>query len=98
MSARERLPNRRNSTTFSFVCGPHRYVARIAFFPAQIGWPRFSSAIADSDIDAAAKDSAVVAGIALQHGASVDEIRKALLRDAQGNASSLPFTSPTAGR
>lgn len=37
---------------------------------------------------AAAKDSAVVASIALQHGVPVDTIRKALLRDSQGKASS----------
>ena len=41
---------------------------------------------AGSDIDAAAKDFAVVASIALQHGVPVDVIRKALLR-SQGKAS-----------
>jgi len=43
---------------------------------------------AGSDIDAAAKDSAVVASIALQHNVPLEVIRKALLRDAQGRASS----------
>ena len=58
--------------------------------PAPIAWPRSFSATAapGSDIDAAAKDSAVVASLALQHGVSVDVIRKALLRDNQGKASS----------
>jgi hypothetical protein len=41
-----------------------------------------------SDTDAAARDSAVVASIALQHGTPVDVIRKALLRDAHGVAAS----------
>jgi hypothetical protein len=41
-----------------------------------------------SDADAAAKDSAVVCSIALQHGTPVEVIRKALLRDARGVAAS----------
>lgn len=57
---------------------------------ALTGWPRCSSATAapGSGIDAASKDSAVVASIALQHGVPVDVIRKALLRDSQRKASS----------
>ena len=57
---------------------------------APTGWPRFSSVTAapGSGIDAASKDSAVVASIALQHGVPVDVIRKALLRDSQRKASS----------
>jgi hypothetical protein len=43
---------------------------------------------AGSDVDAAAKDSAVVCSIALQYGVPVNVIRKALLRDVQGRASS----------
>jgi ribonucleoside-diphosphate reductase alpha chain len=39
-----------------------------------------------SQIDAAARDSAVVASLALQHGAPVETLRRALLRDAQGLA------------
>ena len=42
---------------------------------------------AGSDIDAAAKDSAVVCSIALQFGVPVEVIRKALLRDSQGRPS-----------
>ena len=43
---------------------------------------------AGSHSDSAAKDSAVVASIAQQHGVPVDVIRKALLRDPRGKASS----------
>lgn len=42
-----------------------------------------------SDTDAAARDSAVVCSLALQFGAPVETIRRALLRDARGVASSL---------
>jgi hypothetical protein len=41
-----------------------------------------------SDTDAAAKDSAVVCSIALQHGIEVETIRRALLRDSRGIPSS----------
>jgi hypothetical protein len=41
-----------------------------------------------SDSDSAAKDSAVVCSIALQHGVPLSTIRKALLRDPRGVASS----------
>jgi hypothetical protein len=43
---------------------------------------------AGSDIDAAAKDSAVVASLCLQHGVPVDTIRLALLRDSHGRPNS----------
>jgi hypothetical protein len=67
---RERLPNRRGSVTFAFDCGPHRYVATISFFTGtdRLAEIFLGNGRAGSDIDAAAKDSAVVANIALQHG------------------------------
>ena len=90
MTARERLPNRRVSVTFAFDCGPHRYVATVSFFPGtdRLAEVFLGNGRAGSDIDAAAKDSAVVASIALQHGVPVETIRRALLRDGQGRASS----------
>jgi hypothetical protein len=90
MSPRERLPNRRGSVTFAFDCGPHRYVATISFFPGtdRLAEVFLGNGRAGSDVDAAAKDSAVVASIAMQYGVPVDVIRRALLRDAQGRASS----------
>jgi hypothetical protein len=87
---RQRLPNRRASTTFNFNCGPHRYTATISYFPGtdQLAEIFLGNGCAGSDVDAAAKDSAVVASIALQHGVPVDVIRQALLRDLRGTASS----------
>jgi hypothetical protein len=90
MTARQRLPSRRASTTFDFECGPHRYTATVAYFPGTDSLAEIflSNGRAGSDIDAAAKDSAVVASIGLQHGIAVETIRKALLRDPRGVASS----------
>jgi hypothetical protein len=86
---RTHLPNRRASMTFAFECGPHRYIATVSCFPnRELAEIFLSNGRAGSDVDAAAKDSAVVCSIALQFGVPVDVIRKALLRDTNGVASS----------
>jgi hypothetical protein len=90
MNTRKRLPNRRASITFKIECGPHHYTATISYFPGtdRLAEIFLGNGRAGSDVDAAAKDSAVVASIALQHGVPVDVIRHALLRDGRGRASS----------
>ena len=88
MSTRSRLPNRRPSETFALECNSLSYLATISRFQDGRLAEIFINAKAGSDSDAAAKDAAVVASIALQHGVSVDVIRHALLRDAHGRASS----------
>lgn len=89
-SSRQRLPNRRASTSFNFECGPHSYVATASFFPGtdRLAEIFLGNGHAGSDVDSAAKDSAVVCSIALQHGVPLTVIRKALLRDPRGVASS----------
>jgi hypothetical protein len=86
MPTRRRLPNRRFSTTFAFDCGPHRYTATISYFPGtdQPAEVFLGNGRAGSDVDAAAKDSAVVASIALQYGVPINTLRHALLRDPRG--------------
>jgi hypothetical protein len=89
VNARTRLPNRRPSTTFAFECNALHYLATVSFFnDGRLAEIFISNAKAGSHSDSAAKDSAVVASIALQHGVPVDVIRKALLRDPRGKASS----------
>jgi hypothetical protein len=79
MSDGTRLANRRESVNFSFECNALRYTATVSYFA--------DGRLAEIFIGAA-KDSAVVCSIALQHGVPLDTIRNALLRDAGGNASS----------
>jgi hypothetical protein len=87
--SRQRLPNRRPCNTFGFECNGLSYTASIGSFPdGKLSEIFISNSKAGSHTDAAAKDSAVVASIALQHGVPLDVIRKALLRDAHGRASS----------
>jgi hypothetical protein len=89
MTARTRLPNRRASTTFCFECNSLHYLATVSFFgDGRLAEIFISNAKAGSHSDSAAKDSAVICSIALQHGVPVKMIRHALLRDSRGVASS----------
>jgi hypothetical protein len=88
-AGRQRLSNRRASQQITFLCNDLKYIATVSFFDdGRLAEIFLSNAKAGSHSDSAAKDSAVVCSIALQYGVPVDVIRKALLRDSQGRASS----------
>ena len=92
-SSRARLPNRRAAVTFSFDVGKHRYNATAGYFidgplAGKLAEIFLSNGRAGSDVDAAARDSAILCSLCLQHGAHIETLRRALLRDAQGRASS----------
>jgi hypothetical protein len=81
---RERLPFRRRSENFDIEVNGRRYRCSYSRFPdGRIAELFLSNNKSGSDSDCAARDSAVVASIALQHGVSVDVIRRALMRDSQ---------------
>jgi hypothetical protein len=85
---RERLPNRRASESFSFECVGLRYVATISRFPdGRLAEIFIANHKAGSAADVAARDAAIAASIALQYGAPLDTIRRALCRDSRGRAS-----------
>ena len=85
---RERLANRRASETFGFECATLRYTATVSWFAdGRIGEVFLSNHRADSHADACARDAAILASLALQFGAPLDVLRKALLRDSQGRPS-----------
>ena len=89
MNHRVRLANRRASTTFAFSCNDLKYFATISRYEdGRLAEVFISNAKAGSHSDAAAKDAAVVCSIALQYGVPIGVIRKALLRDSRGVASS----------
>jgi hypothetical protein len=86
---RQRLPNRRPSETFALQCNGLSYLASISrFADGRLAEIFLTNSKAGSHSDAAAKDSAVVCSIALQHGVPVEVLRHALLRDSRGRASS----------
>jgi ribonucleoside-diphosphate reductase alpha chain len=86
---RERLANRRESESFSFLWNGMYFVATVSRFndgrPAEIF---LSNGKIGSDADAAARDSAVVCSLALQFGTPIQTIQHALLRDGRGVAAS----------
>jgi hypothetical protein len=88
--SRQRLQNCRPCETFSFECNGQAYSATIGRFgDGPLAEIFLGDAKAGSHSDSAAKDSAVVASLALLHGVTLETIRKALLRDSQGRAAAL---------
>ena len=89
MSERQRLPDRRACETFAFQYNGLDHAASVSFFPnGELAEIFLGNAKAGSHSDSAAKDTAVVASIALQYGVPLEVIRHALLRDSRGIASS----------
>jgi hypothetical protein len=88
MTARSHLPNRRQNVSFSLEAGGLRYTATIGYFAdGRIGEIFLNNHKAGSQADTNARDAAIVCSIAIQFGADIETIRKALCRDAQGRAS-----------
>ena len=88
MSDRRRLPDRRASESFTVECAGLQYTATISRFDeGRLGEIFLASGKAGSAADTAARDAAITCSIALQYGAPVEVIRKALCRDGSGNAS-----------
>jgi hypothetical protein len=89
MTARHRLPDRRPSETFDIEVRGLRFTATISRFPdGSIGEVFLVNHKCGSMAGIIASDAAVVCSIALQYGAPLDVIRKALMRDSRGRASS----------
>ena len=88
MTERRRLPNRRSSVTFDIEANGMAHTVSISRFPdgslAEIFITNHKNG---SHADISARDAAVTASIALQYGAPLDVLRKALIRDARGVAS-----------
>jgi hypothetical protein len=85
---RERLPNLRLSETFDFEFAGLRYTCTVGRFrDGRIAEIFLGNHKANSSADTNARDSAIVASLALQHGADIETIRKALYRDSHGRAS-----------
>jgi hypothetical protein len=88
MTDRNRLPNRRASEQIAFECSGFSYMATISRFPdGQLAEIFLTNGKCGSDSDVSARDAAVVCSIAVQFGAPLDTIRKALMRDGQGRPS-----------
>jgi hypothetical protein len=87
LNERRRLPDRRASETFSLECVGLRYTATISrFADGRLGEIFLSNNKCGSAADTAARDAAIACSIGFQCGADVETIRRALCRDARGEA------------
>ena len=83
---RKRLPNRRAATSFDFEQNRIRFVATYSpFADGGVGEIFISSHKAGSHLNAYVRDLGVAASLALQFGCSLDTLRRALLRNADGS-------------
>jgi hypothetical protein len=86
-AARERLPDRRASETFSFELDGVRYHATVGLYSdGRAGEIFISSHKAGSATDVAARDAAIAISFALQFGARLEDIGRAMSRSPNGTA------------
>jgi hypothetical protein len=87
--ARNRLPNRRNAVTTTFQGDGARFEMTVGYYPdGRVGEVFLNADRANSLLDFLMSDAAILASIALQYGAPLDEIMHALKRDTRGIAAS----------
>jgi hypothetical protein len=87
-SPRRRLPNRRPSEFFDFESLSLRFTGSVSRYDdGRIGELFLDNHKAGSQIGTLVRDAAIVSSFALQHGADIDAIRRALCRDGEGKAS-----------
>jgi hypothetical protein len=85
--ARERLPNRRACESFSFELDGLHFTATVSHFAdGRVGELFLNNHKLGNQSDTNARDAAILLSFALQFGADVNAIRKALCRDSQGRA------------
>jgi ribonucleoside-diphosphate reductase alpha chain len=86
--SRERLPNRRASTTFELELHGLRYAATVSSFSdGLVGEIFLQNRKPGSQSDSNVRDAAVAASLALQFGCPLHVLQRAVLRDSKGNAS-----------
>jgi hypothetical protein len=86
-AARERLPNRRLSESFTFEVNGLRFSATVSrFADGRVGELFLNNHKFGNQSDTNARDAAIILSFALQYGADLTAIRKSLCRDSQGRA------------
>jgi hypothetical protein len=89
MTQRERLPNRRQHVLINFTTvDGFRYTAGLGYFDdGRLAEIFLNTQKIGTAIETTARDSAVVASLALQHGVPPETIRRTLTRNCNGSAS-----------
>jgi hypothetical protein len=87
MTTRCRLPERRFCESFTFDLDGLRFTVTVGRFPdGSIGEIFLNNHKQGNQSDTNARDAAIILSFAIQHGADIDSIRRALCRDSAGNA------------
>jgi len=82
---RQRLANRRAALTFDFEHAGLKYTATVGRFPnGRVSELFLRNHKSNSGADVAAHDAAIILSFALQYGADLATIAKALSRDPRG--------------
>lgn len=90
MTTREPLPQRRPASTISLFIGNDTYAVTAGFYPdGRIGEVFVTAPKVGTDIEAILRDGAILLSFALQHGASLDELVRAMTRNNAGDAASI---------
>jgi hypothetical protein len=88
---RKELPSRRGGENFEFEFNRNRFTASVRYASVTDLSPRevfLNAEKPDSEIDLAARDSAVLVSIALQYGIELGELKRSLSRNLDGSAGS----------
>lgn len=84
---RVRLPDRRVCESFNFELDGLRFTASIGrFSDGRIGELFLTNHKSGNQSDTNARDAAIILSFAIQHGADINDIRKALCRNSAGRA------------
>jgi hypothetical protein len=87
---RQRLANRRAALTFDFEHAGLKYTATFGRFPGgRVAEVFIQNHKSNSGADVNARDAAIILSFALQHGADISAIGRALCRDPRGNPSGI---------
>jgi len=92
IAARFTLPARRASETFELSFGGQNklFHVTVGYYPnGDVGEVFISGAKAGSEVEAVARDGAVLLSIALQYGVPLETIKHALTREQDGSPSTI---------
>lgn len=88
--SRERLADRRQNMNLPLHWRGRRYEITCGFYDdGRVAEAFVHNTKAGTDVQAVARDSAIILSLALQHGCPLDTIQAALTRDEQNNPISL---------
>ena len=89
-ATRRCLPQRRSSATFELNFWGQKFAVGIGYYPdGRIGEVFVSADKIGGQIEALARDAAILISLALQFGAPLETIQHALTRDTRGEPASL---------